>query len=68
MSEETASAPHMQIQQAKWQPVMLVASRRLECACGALAIFVVLDQDGADDWEYQGWCQQCWAHDQEGQD
>ena len=56
----------------KWQPVMLVADRRIECACGALAIFIVLNgEDAPDDttradWGYTAWCQACWAHEQEG--
>ena len=54
----------------KWQPVMLVADRRIECACGALAIFIVLNQEDApdatrSDWGYTAWCQACWAHAQE---
>ena len=57
----------------KWQPVMLVADRRIECACGALAIFIVLNRENEDasdatrsDWGYTAWCQACWAHEQEG--
>ena len=55
---------------AKWQPVMLVAERRLEChQCGALAVFVVLEvaADG-DVWDYTAWCQDCWQHAQESDD
>ena len=60
----------------KWQPVMLVADRRIECRCGALAIFIVLNceddaPDGATgdraDWGYTAWCQMCWAHEQGGE-
>ena len=55
----------------KWQPVMVVADRRIECACGALAIFIVLNceddaPDARADWGYTAWCQACWAHEQEG--
>jgi len=57
----------------KWQPVMLVTDRRIECACGSLAIFVVLNRDEDDrdrdtthtDWGYTAWCQTCWAHAQD---
>ena len=56
----------------KWQPVMLVADRRIECRCGALAIFIVLNRENEDasdatrsDWGYTAWCQACWAHEQE---
>ena len=53
----------------KWQPVMLVADHRIECACGALAIFIVLNEDDSDvthtDWGYTAWCQTCWANEQE---
>lgn len=53
----------------KWQPVMLVMARRLECHCGALAVFVVLDMtednDGHKDFEYGAYCQDCWQKDTE---
>lgn len=53
----------------KWQPVMLVATRRVECACGALAVFVLLEdgEDGADDWTYSPYCQDCWQRESEAE-
>lgn len=54
--------------QPKWQPVMLVKRDRLECACGTLAIFIVLDEeivaDGKRDFDYTAWCQACYAQAQ----
>ena len=55
----------------KWQPIMLVAEHRIDCGrCGALAIFVILDDEhdgnpdavhtGESDWGYSAWCQDCW--------
>jgi hypothetical protein len=50
-------------QHAKWQPVMLIANRRLECKCGALAIFVTgtLEDDDVytDLTQVDVWCQSC---------
>jgi len=55
--------------QSKWQPVMLVMSKRLECQCGSLAIFVVLDgnekRGDKEDMDYSAWCQECWAKEQD---
>jgi hypothetical protein len=50
-----------------WQPVMLVVSKRIECGCGAKAVFVVLDDnsDASSDYGYTGWCQDCWRREQE---
>lgn len=50
--------------ESRWQPIMLVASHRVECECGALAIFVILDEeevgeDGKHDFDYTAWCQSC---------
>lgn len=61
MSEEEAP---------KWQPVMLIAKRRVECECGVLAIFISLEQveraEGKPaDVIYSAWCQSCWAKAQE---
>lgn len=54
---------------AKWQPIMLVKQDRLECSCGALAIFVVLNEelaeDGKKDFDYTAWCQECFSKAQE---
>ena len=50
---------------SKWQPVMLVADHRLDChVCGALAVFVVLEETG-EEWDYTAWCQDCWQKAQE---
>jgi hypothetical protein len=55
----------------KWQPVLLVVSRRVECQCGALAIFLVLDEsigeDGKQSLRYNAFCQPCFAKDAEEQ-
>ncbi len=48
----------------KWQPVTLVINTRLECRCGALAVFVTGE---AVDGEYNSlehvdvWCQECFS-------
>lgn len=47
--------------QAKWQPVMLVKQGRLECSCGALAIFVCLEESEDETLDYTAWCQECFA-------
>lgn len=56
----------------KFQPVMLVMERRLECHCGALAIFVVLDKTEEDgdhtQFDYGAYCQDCWQKDHEEED
>jgi len=54
----------------KWQPIMLIVNHRIECDCGALAIFVILneeerDEDGKYNWNYTAWCQSCWKKAQE---
>ena len=53
----------------KWQPVMLIVEKRLECQCGTLAIFVILDGNAQrgdkEDMDYSAWCQECWHHAQE---
>lgn len=56
-----------------WQPVMLVVKARVECDCGAKAIFIQLgtpdelDADTTDtDYGYVAWCQDCWARETEG--
>ena len=56
---------------AKWQPVILIVEKRLECVCGNLAIFVVIDNyekregEEKEDMDYTAWCQDCWEHAQE---
>lgn len=58
----------------KWQPVMLIADGRIECKCGALAIFVTMTEseeeapEGKRDMDYKGWCQECFAKAQEETD
>jgi hypothetical protein len=55
--------------QPKWQPVLLVTTHRIECECGALAIFVVLveriDEDGMQQLRYNAFCQPCFQKDSE---
>ena len=57
----------------KWQPVMLVLNRRLECSCGALAIFVTGKVMETRD-EYNTlegvdvWCQACFTKAQQEAD
>ncbi len=51
---------------SKWQPVMLIMPKRLECGeCGALAVFVAMDMtkeedDGYKVFDYGAYCQDCW--------
>lgn len=48
----------------KWQPVVMIVNKRLECKCGALAVFV--NGDIPEDGEYNQlenvdvWCQICY--------
>ena len=56
--------------ESKWQPVMMIAKKRVECECGALAIFVILEdeedsEEGKRDFSYTGWCQHCFSKAQE---
>lgn len=57
--------------ESKWQPVVLIMGedKRLECECGALAIFVITEdeesEDGKRDFSYTGWCQSCFSKAQE---
>lgn len=47
----------------KWQPVMLVFNRRLECRCGALAIIITgtfLNERGTVLEGFDAWCQDCY--------
>lgn len=54
----------------KWQPVMMVINRRLECKCGALAIFVTGKINDTGEYnvlnEVDVWCQQCFVQSIEG--
>jgi hypothetical protein len=50
---------------------MMVLQKRLECECGALAVFVVLvdeeeeAEEGERNFSYTGWCQHCFEKAQE---
>lgn len=58
---------------AKWQPMMVILAEgenRLECECGALAIFVCLfppeeGKEGKRDLDYDTFCQSCFEKAQE---
>lgn len=46
----------------KWQPVILILNRRLECKCGAIALFIVgkVVEDEYNSMEdVDVWCQDC---------
>jgi len=52
---------------------MLIAKRRVECACGALAIFISHEQQERAEGKpadvlYSAWCQSCWAKEIEADD
>lgn len=54
----------------RWQPVVMVVNRRLECKCGALAIFVTgkLSEENEDYnilEDVDVWCQSCFEKAQE---
>jgi hypothetical protein len=52
----------------RWQPVILVLDKRLDCKCGALASFVtgkVVDNKYNSLEEVDVWCQPCFAKAQE---
>ncbi len=49
----------------KWQPVMIITDKRLECKCGALAIFVMLEKQEDNDFDYTYYCQSCFEKAQE---
>lgn len=50
-----------------WQPVMLITTKRVECRCGAKAIFVILDgaPDDIPEWDYTALCQDCFVREQQ---
>ena len=57
---------------AKWQPLMLIADKRMEChICAALAIFAVLgqgeDKEGDEYIQVEFWCQECFRKFQDGE-
>lgn len=47
----------------KYQPVMLITPNRIECACGALATFIILDEQVIQEkhipFDYMALCQSC---------
>ncbi len=50
----------------RWQPIMLLAPDRIECKCGALAIFVALElEEAPDHFIFQPYCQPCFKAAQE---
>jgi len=54
----------------RWQPVVMVVDRRVECQCGSLAVFVTGKVSDSSD-EYNSledvdvWCQDCFTRHQE---
>ncbi len=58
---------------ARWQPVVMIVNRRLECKCGALAVFVSgrlphePEHYNAME-EVDVWCQSCFMKMQEEED
>ena len=59
--------PEVEEKQATLQPVVLVTDHPLMCDCGALAVFVTLEDelapDGERDFSYTGWCQRCYEQE-----
>jgi hypothetical protein len=58
---------------ARWQPLMVIVDDRLECRCGALAIFATgiktKDQTSENCLESVNfWCQECYRKAQEEND
>lgn len=54
----------------KWQPVVVVTNRRLECKCGTLAIIITGKSVGDPDHynsleDVDVWCQSCFTNAQE---
>lgn len=51
-----------------WQAVMLITKERIECACGARALFIILEDEEGDpekrDKAYSTWCQDCFEEAQ----
>lgn len=59
--------------QTKWQPVMVVTDKRLECLCGNLAVIITGKAPDNDEYnsleEVDAWCQSCFEkHQREEQD
>jgi hypothetical protein len=60
------------IAESRWQPVVLIVNKRLECKCGALATFVSGKiATNPDDYnvlnDVDVWCQDCFEKAQEEQ-
>lgn len=57
------------ISDPRWQPVVLILNRRLECQCGALAVFVSgkIPMNGKYNQleKVDVWCQTCFIEAQE---
>lgn len=68
-----AIPPDLQYGWMKWQPVLLVTQRRIECIrCQAAAVIValVIPTEGTApgpydelDMGYRAWCQECWQRE-----
>lgn len=58
-------------EEIKWQPVALILNKRLECECGALAIFVsgnVSEKDCNVLEKADVWCQDCYVKMQQDEE
>lgn len=71
MSKSEYDRQHPDPVGVKWQPVMLVLNRRLECRCGAMAVFVTGHQPERTTFspynlldDVDCWCQVCFVHAQ----
>jgi len=52
------------MEEVKWQPMMLIVNKRIECECGTLAIFIsgkVVDNENNSLEEVNFWCQACFG-------
>ena len=50
---------------ARWQPVILILDKRLDCECGSMAVFingktVEVDDDCGFLNDVRAYCQDCW--------
>lgn len=58
------------MEKPRWQPVVMVINRRLECKCGALGVFVSGKlSENSEEYnileEVDVWCQACFEKAQE---
>lgn len=69
MTHDIPSCKYSAANPPKWQPVMVIVNGRLECDCGALAIFVTAHMHERSDqlYEVQYWCQSCFDTAQKGE-